>query len=216
MGQVFRPSINTIAKVSIPAVLLILGGLLTVLVIVPRSPWVRGQKVPVEQPIQFSHKHHVGDVGVDCRYCHTSVETSSYAGIPSTNICMNCHSQIWSDSPTLQVVRDSYENDVPLNWNLVHKVPDYAFFNHSIHVAKGMGCTTCHGPVGDMPVVWKGGTLLMEWCLQCHRNPEKYVRPQEAVFDPTWQPPANQAEIGRQLVVQYNIEAKLDCYVCHR
>jgi hypothetical protein len=127
------------------------------------------------QPVPFSHKHHVSGIGIDCRYCHTSVEESSFAGIPPTKTCMNCHSQVWADSPTLEPVRTSFREDRSLEWTRVNDLPDFVYFDHSIHVRRGVACTTCHGPVDQMPMTWRENTLFMEWCLECHRHPERYL-----------------------------------------
>jgi hypothetical protein len=166
--------------------------------------------------VPFSHQHHVGGMGVDCRYCHTSVETSATAGIPPTKTCMNCHSQIWSQSPTLEPVRASFRTGQSIEWTRVHDLPDFAYFNHSAHVSKGVGCTTCHGPVDRMPLMWQYSSLQMEWCLDCHRAPERYVRPKEEVFSVSWQPPADQIEKGRALVQAYGIRTRTSCSTCHR
>jgi NAD-dependent SIR2 family protein deacetylase len=170
------------------------------------------------QPVPFSHKHHVSGLGIDCRYCHTAVEQSAFAGIPSTSTCMNCHSQIWTNSPMLEPVRESYRTGQPLRWTRVHNLAEFAYFNHSIHVNKGVGCATCHGPVDQMPLIAQQESLLMEWCLDCHRNPEQYLRPREEVFNMSWTAPANQSELGLELVRKYNVrtEQLTDCSVCHR
>src|SRR4029077_5862768 len=157
------------------------------------------------------HKHHVGDDGIDCRYCHTSVETAASAGMPSTNTCMNCHKQIWADSTYLEPVRASFRTGKPIEWIRVHDLPDYAYFNHSIHVNKGVGCSTCHGRVDQMPIAYQASTLQMEWCLGCHRAPEKFVRPRERVFDMNWRPEnKTDADLleGTSLVAKYKIQDK--------
>jgi hypothetical protein len=161
----------------------------------------------------------VSELGIDCRYCHTTVETSAFAGIPPTQTCMTCHSQIWTSADMLEPVRASYRTNKSLAWTRVNSVPDFVYFNHSIHVKKGVGCTTCHGPIGEMPLTWRAETLYMRWCLDCHRAPERYVRRREDVFKADYKPPANQLELGRQLVFEYNIKPVKqleDCYVCHR
>ena len=137
-----------------------------------------------QQPVPFSHKHHAGELGIDCRYCHTSVEKSSFAGLPPTQTCMTCHSQIWTNASMLEPVRASYRDDKSIAWTRVNALPDFVYFDHSIHVSKGVGCTTCHGPIAEMPLTWTAGTLYMQWCLECHREPEKYVRPKSEVFNP--------------------------------
>jgi len=216
MAQIFRPSANTIAKLSLVGLIAVLGGLGWFATEFSRSDYVTDVGVPKEQPVPFSHKHHVGDVGIDCRYCHTSVETSAFAGIPPTETCMGCHSQIFTDSPMLEPVRASFRDGTPLHWTRIHELPDYVFFNHSIHVHKGVGCSTCHGRVDQMPLMWRASRLQMEWCLECHRAPERFVRPRDQVFNMEWQPPADQQEAGRKLVQQYAIQKLTDCYTCHR
>jgi hypothetical protein len=169
-----------------------------------------------EQPVPFSHKHHVSGLGIDCRYCHTAVETSSFAGIPPTETCMSCHSQIWFDSPMLEPVRASFQTGRALHWTRVHDLPDFVYFNHSIHLEKGVGCSTCHGRVDQMPLTLAEHSLLMEWCLDCHRMPERFVRPRGYIFRMDWTPPANQLTLGRRLVKEYGIRKLTDCYTCHR
>jgi hypothetical protein len=216
MAQIFRPSANTLAKLSILGLLIIVAGLGWFVTEFSRSDYVTEVGVPREQPVPFSHKHHVGDVGIDCRYCHTSVETSAFAGIPPTETCMGCHSQLFADSPMLEPVRASFRNGTPLRWTRVYDLPDYVYFNHSIHIHKGVGCSTCHGQVDKMPLMWRASRLQMEWCLECHRAPERFVRPRDQVFSMEWQPPADQQEVGRKLVQEYKIQKLTDCYTCHR
>jgi hypothetical protein len=171
----------------------------------------------VEQPVPFSHKHHVGDDGIDCRYCHSSVETSTFAGIPPLSTCMTCHSQLYTDTAALKPVVDSWRHGVALHWQRVHQLPDFVYFNHSIHVAKGVGCVTCHGRVDRMPLTWRAKPLSMQWCLDCHRAPQKYLRPRDKVFDMAWQA-KDQAALGMALVRRYRIDTRRlsDCSVCHR
>jgi hypothetical protein len=216
MPQIFHRSANTLARVSIAGVLLLAGGLTGLLMILGRSSYVTRANEFIEQPLQFSHAHHVGDDGIDCRYCHTSVETASFAGIPPTKTCMNCHSQIWAQSPTLEPVRASLRTDTSLEWVKVHDLPDFAYFNHSAHVNKGVGCSTCHGRVDQMPLVWQEKSLQMEWCLECHRNPERFLRPKSEVYNIAYEPPANQLELGRTLVKDYNVKPQVTCSTCHR
>ena len=222
MPQIFHHSTNTLAKLSIFGAIFIIGAALWVVAEINRSSYNTGAFIEREQPVQFSHKHHVGDDGIDCRYCHTAVETSSTAGLPSTQTCMNCHAQIWNDSPYLAPVFESWRTGRPIAWQRVHDLPDFVFFNHSIHVAKGVGCATCHGQVDDMPLVWQEASLQMEWCLQCHRNPAPNLRPQDQVFNMNWQPPANQQErlaLQQRLAQEYNIRSAAiltSCSTCHR
>jgi hypothetical protein len=216
MAQIFRPSANTLARVSLAAVLLVLGGSGWFLYQFYRSDYVTGVGMPKDQPIPFSHKHHVSDVGIDCRYCHTSVETSAFAGIPPSETCMSCHAQLFSDSPMLEPLRASFRENKPLRWTRVNNVPDYVYFNHSIHVNKGVGCASCHGEVDWMPLMWQAKSLYMEWCLECHRAPERFVRPRDQVFNMEYRPPSDQLELGRRLVREYKIHKMTDCYTCHR
>jgi hypothetical protein len=170
------------------------------------------------QPVPFSHLHHVRQLGIECRYCHTSVEESSFAGIPPTETCMTCHSQVWTEAALLEPVRASFRTGEPLQWNRVNNVSDFVYFNHSIHVNKGIGCETCHGEVDRMPLTWKSKTLFMEWCLECHRQPEKFIRPAEKVFTMGYGLPANHDQLAQQLVADYGIEVGRldDCSICHR
>jgi hypothetical protein len=216
MPQIFHRSANTLSKVSFAGILLLVGGLIGLAMLLGRSSYVTRAQEYVEQPVQFSHLHHVLDDGIDCRYCHTSVETSSFAGIPPTKTCMNCHSQIWQSAPILEPVRASFREDRPMQWIRVHDLPDFAYFNHSIHVKKGTGCETCHGRVDRMPLMRQESSLQMEWCLDCHRNPQNYVRPREEVFTMGYRPPKPQSELGPELVAKYNIKPSTDCSTCHR
>ena len=190
MPQLFRPSANSMVKVTLlaaagtPLLLLFLAEPYS------RSPFNTKRDVALDQPVPFSHEHHIDQLGIDCRYCHTTVEKSPEAGFPSTEVCMSCHSQIWTNSPLLEPVRQSYEQNTPLRWVRVVDSPDFVFFNHSIHIARGVQCNTCHGPVQNMPITWKGNNLEMAWCLTCHRAPEKYLyrdpkskSPRQQVFD---------------------------------
>jgi hypothetical protein len=217
--QIFHQSTNTIARVSIFGAVFIGAAVLWILLEFNRSSYYTQAWVARPQPVQFSHKHHVGDDGIDCRYCHTSVETSASAGLPSTKTCMNCHSQIWANSPYLEPVRASFREDKPIEWVRVHDLPDFAYFNHSIHVNKGVGCSTCHGQVDNMPLMYQVASLQMEWCVQCHRNPEAVLRKKEDIFNMQWQPPADQAKVGAELAKSYNIRSTAvltSCSTCHR
>ncbi len=192
MAQIFKPSANTVIRTVLFLVATgpgILGYLLSAY---SRSPYNTKVGVPMDQPIPFSHRHHAYELGIDCRNCHTSVEKSSFAGLPSTETCMQCHSQIWTNSPLLEPLRKSYETGVPLKWKVVNRVPDFVYFNHSIHVNRGINCNQCHGPVQQMHMTWKGNSFEMIWCLNCHREPEKFLyqddsrpglTPREQVFN---------------------------------
>jgi Cytochrome c7 and related cytochrome c len=219
MSQIFPRSANALARASLIGALTLIAFLGWVVLTLMRSSWVTKQNEFVEQPLQFSHMHHVGGVGLDCRYCHTSVEKSSFAGIPPTKTCMNCHSQIWTNAPILEPVRASFRNDTPLTWIRVNDLPDFVYFNHQIHVHQGVGCATCHGPVDKMPLMYQAQSLQMEWCLDCHKAPEKYLRPRDQVFNMAYQPPPNQLALGLQLKTEYNVagvEHMTSCSTCHR
>lgn len=216
MSQIFPRSANSYARGSIIGVAILLGVLWFTFDSFSRSPYVTRANTVREQPVQFSHQHHAGGLGIDCRYCHTTVETSTSAGIPPTKTCMNCHSQIWLTSPYLEIVRASFRDNKPLQWMRVHDLPDFVYFNHSVHVKKGVGCATCHGRVDRMPLLYQQATLQMGWCLDCHRHPERYVRPREAVTQMDYRAPANQIEVGRKLVQEYQIQSLTSCSTCHR
>ena len=217
MAQVFPKTANEFARAS-----LIVGGLVAATVlgsfffVWPRSSYMTRQREAREQPVPFYHMHHVGGMGIDCRYCHTSVDKSATAGIPPTKTCMNCHSQIFKESPTLEPVRASFRNGTAIEWVKVHDLPDFVYFNHSAHVNKGVGCTTCHGPVGKMAYIWQEKSLLMEWCLDCHRQPEKYLRPRSEVYSLSYEPPAGQLALGRRLAAEYKVKTSTSCSTCHR
>ncbi len=216
MTEPFRPLANTIFK------LILLGGAsalafsLWMGYLVARSPYEMRQGVPREQPLQFSHKHHVGDLGLDCRYCHGAVEDSWFADIPPTTTCLHCHSQLWAASPALAPVHESYRTNRSIQWTQVYALPDYVYFNHSVHVHKGIGCSSCHGRVDEMPLTWQSPRLTMAWCLDCHRNPEQYVRPKSEVFNIQYKRPADQLALGKRLVRDYHIQRLTSCSYCHR
>jgi hypothetical protein len=193
MAQVFKPSANSVAAVSLLGIGLGVPGVWLALAGLSRSPANTKVDVSINQPVPFSHSHHAWELGIDCRYCHTSVEKSPFAGLPSTETCMSCHSQIWTNSPLLEPVRQSFETGQPIQWNLVNTVPQFVYFNHSIHIARGINCNVCHGPVNNMNITWRGNSFQMAWCLQCHRAPERYLydikpneEPRQQVFDLYW------------------------------
>ena len=216
MPQIFHRSANTLSRATIFGAVFVIAALGLVAYEVQGSPYVTYAGVRKPQPVPFSHQHHVAGLGIDCRYCHTSVEKSSFAGLPPTQTCMTCHSQIWTNAPMLEPVRASYRDDKSIAWTRVNALPDFVYFDHSIHVSKGIGCTTCHGQVAEMPLTWKANTLYMEWCLDCHRAPEKYVREKSKVFDPGYVTPSNQLELGAKLVKEYKIHSLTNCSTCHR
>src|SRR5689334_13066009 len=230
--QIFHRSTNTLSRASIYGAVFIVAGLGYALMQLQRSPYITDAGVVKPQPVAFSHQHHVTGLGIDCRYCHTSVEQSSFAGIPPTRTCMNCHSQIWTNAKLLEPVRASYRSGESLRWTRVNQLPDFVYFNHSIHINKGVGCNTCHGPVDQMPMMYQYASLQMEWCLDCHRAPEKYLRPRDQVFNMDYLQPGrdqvvkingrefkDQIELGTYLKTTYNVRSVRDitsCNTCHR
>ena len=222
MAQLFSPRANIHSRVIIFGTVAFVCGLGWATSAIYWSPYTTYVNVAFEQPVPFSHKHHVSEDGIDCRYCHTSVEKSAFAGMPSTETCMTCHSQIWTDAEMLAPVRTSLATNMPLKWNRVHDLPDYVYFNHSVHVTKGIGCSTCHGRVDQMPLIRKTQTLYMKWCLDCHRDPKQYIRPRDKIYDMTWSSPsgAEDREVEAvKLVTQYHVDTSgrlSNCGICHR
>ncbi|MFQ5525631.1 MAG: cytochrome c3 family protein [Thermoanaerobaculia bacterium] len=219
MPQIFHRSTNTISRVTLFGAVFLVGALGWVFAELDRSSYNTGQGVVIKQPVPFSHDHHTAALGIDCRYCHSSVENAASAGIPATATCMNCHKQIWADSPMLEPVRQSFADREPIRWERIHDLPDFVYFDHSIHASKGIGCATCHGRVDEMPLIYQAESLQMEWCLKCHRQPELFVRPREELVNMSWTAPGGrpgQRQLGQELVAEYNIQSKLNCSVCHR
>jgi hypothetical protein len=216
MAQIFHRSTNTISRVSIYGAVILIAILGYVANVVNQTSYVTEVHNARPQPVPFSHKHHVGELGLDCRYCHSSVEVSSSAGMPPTQTCMACHSQIWTNAAILEPVRASYRDSTPIAWTRVNALPDFVYFNHSIHVAKGVGCTTCHGPVGEMNITWREQSLYMRWCLDCHNAPEKYLRPRSEVFNAFYKPPSDQEALGNRLMSEYKVQKLTTCTTCHR
>jgi hypothetical protein len=219
LPQIFGPRADAYTRwlflgVVLGAIFVVVGGALWL-----RSSFVTDTGRPIAQVVPFSHAHHVGALGIDCRYCHTSVETSAFAGLPATEVCMTCHSQIWTNAAMLAPVRKSFASGQPLAWNRVNSVGDFVYFNHAIHVNKGVACVTCHGQVDRMPLMQRENPMQMEWCLGCHRNPAPNLRPKDAVFDPEWKPPMGDVAAMHQVLMNdYHIDPRrlTDCYVCHR
>ena len=217
--QLFAPGADAVFRLALLLFVTTIFGALLVTAGFSTSSYVTRVGVAPDQPVPFSHKHHSGELGIDCRYCHQSVEHLATAGIPPTWTCMTCHSQIWKSSPMLEPVRASLKGDTPLVWTRVNRLPDYVYYNHSIHIAKGIGCSSCHGNMTAMQLTAKANAFEMSFCLNCHRHPEKYVRPQSEIYNMAWSPPSDQSEVGTALVKQYHIgtPAKLtDCSICHR
>jgi Cytochrome c7 and related cytochrome c len=232
MSQIFHHSTNVLSRLSIYGGVFIVALLGAALYGIELSPWYTDVNVSREQPVPFSHKHHAGELGIDCRYCHTSVENSSFAGIPPTKTCMNCHSQIWLGAPLLEPVRESFRTGKSLVWTRANDLPDFVYFDHSIHINKGVGCNTCHGPVDRMPLMFNYASLQMEWCLDCHRDPGKNLRPRDQVFNMRYEQPSSdkplmldgklytdQLSLGTDLVKKYHLRTVTDitsCSTCHR
>ena len=220
MAQLFHRGANNIAKASL--VMAVLLGIVAFFIysLFVRSSYMTGRYVEKQQPVQFSHRHHVGDDGIDCRYCHTTVETSASAGVPPTQTCMNCHNELFSDQPYLEVVRESFKDNKPIEWERVHDLPGFAYFDHSIHIAKGVGCASCHGDVANMAAVYQENTLQMEWCLSCHRDPAPNIRPESEIFNTSWNPkditPEQQKEVDKKIKNLRSKELLTSCSTCHR
>jgi cytochrome c peroxidase len=232
MPQIFHRRSNSVARASVLVVVLLIIFSAWGLHAVFWSPLVTKVDMPQTQPVMFSHEHHASGLGIDCRYCHTSVEKSSFAGMPPTETCLTCHSQIWTQAPLLAPVRESLATHQPIRWNRVHDLPDFVYFDHSIHINKGVGCNTCHGPVDRMPLMYNYASLQMEWCIECHRAPEKNLRPREQVFNMRYLQPTkdlpvvadgqtftDQLSLGKHLVKEYKLRSVMDitsCSTCHR
>ena len=217
MPQIFGKSANWLANVSIVGGGLTVALLLGILLNINRLDYVSEVGIAKDQPVPFSHKHHVTGMGIDCRYCHTTVEVSAFAGIPPTETCMSCHSMIWTEAPILEPVRASFRDGESLQWTRIHDLPDFVYFKHNIHISKGIGCDSCHGPVDQMPLMYKENTLNMEWCLECHRAPENHIRPRSEVFNMQYSPPSDQQTLGKKLVAEYGVQTSqiTDCSICH-
>ena len=219
MPQIFHYSANDWARASIVGVGCLVAFVAWAGYTINRGSYETRKMEAREQPVPFSHAHHVGALGIDCRYCHTTVEESSFANIPPTKTCINCHSQIWNTSPTLEPVRASYRTGDSVEWTRVHDLPDFVYFNHSIHVRKGVGCESCHGRVDQMPLMWKANTLEMSWCLDCHRNTQRVLRPLDQITTMGYVPNGDQEEIGRRLQAEYHtpdVRLLTSCSTCHR
>jgi hypothetical protein len=218
MAQLFRPGADTIARVVLLAIVISPFAGVALAYALRLSPYATDQNLTLDQPVPFSHKHHVGDLGIDCRYCHTSVETAPFASLPSSATCMTCHSQIWTNAALLAPVRDSYARNIPLRWNKVHRLADYVYFDHSVHVAKGVPCSACHGPVHEMALMRQAQPLTMQWCLSCHRDPGPHLAPRDKEFDPAWTPADDPLHDARAYLARYHVHTAhlTDCSVCHR
>lgn len=217
MAQIFSRAYNTIAPAVLVGAVLLLSLLGVCVYVVIWSPYRTQVKIPVTQPVPFSHQHHVGGLGIDCRYCHTGVEKGAFAGVPPTHTCMTCHSQLWTEAPLLAPVRESLITGTPLRWKRINNVPDYVYFDHHIHVQKGVGCVSCHGRVDEMPLTWKTETLYMKWCLDCHRQPKSALRDPKQVFNMAAPSPTRQEGMRRMREQDVRPARFLvDCSNCHR
>ncbi len=218
MPQVFRPFADSVARVILLTILILPFAAIGLAYGVMWSPYITGENLTWDQPVPFSHEHHIGKLGLDCRYCHSSVEKSVFASVPPTHTCMTCHSQLFTNTRMLSPVRYSLAERKPIHWNRVHRLPAYVYFDHSVHISKGIGCSTCHGRVDAMPLVRQTRPLTMAWCLSCHRNPTANLRPLSEIFNMDWKPPADQDAQGRSLVEKYHIKTVhlSNCSVCHR
>ncbi len=219
MRQLFAPGADAIFR------LIILSGIGLVLLVslvlfgLAYSDYAGAVGLAPVQPVPFSHKHHSGELGLDCRNCHQSVEVQATAGLPPTHTCMTCHSQIWTGSDMLAPVRESLAKNAPLQWARVNRLPDYVYFNHSIHVSKGVGCSSCHGAMDRMQLTFPAKSFTMSFCITCHRAPQNYLRPAAEIWNMEWSPPSDQKALGTALVEQHHIAgaARLtDCSICHR
>jgi hypothetical protein len=222
MSQIFHPRIRIYWKIVVILTVSILVMIGVTAESLKYSDYIVEERVPIAQPIAFSHKHHVGELAIDCRYCHSTVEKASFAGMPPTHTCMTCHSQLWSQSEMLEPVRRSYKTGAPIHWERVTRMPDYVYFDHSVHVNNGVGCASCHGKINEMPITWRARSFYMEDCLSCHRNPGPELRPKDQIFNLNWKPPTEQKTrqiLARKLLKDYKIKPPgrlVDCYVCHR
>lgn len=216
MPPLFPPWVDHAVRAALVALaVIVLGGPIFLMAWV-RTPYITGRGIPFDQPVPFDHRHHVRDDGIDCRYCHTWVTRSATAGIPATEVCLNCHSQIWNNSPLLEPVWRSFTTDRPIRWVRVTRLPDFVYFNHSAHTTNGIGCETCHGRIDLMARVYQAAPLTMGWCLDCHRAPERYIRPRAELTTMGWQPPEPQAQLGASLMREYAVRSLTNCSTCHR
>ena len=217
MAAIFRPRSTLIGRTILLALGLVTAAAVAWWLLAPRTDWARRVGFTIDQPVPFSHQHHVAGLGIDCRFCHTAVEVSAKAGLPPTWTCMTCHSQIWTNADLLAPVRQSLAEDKSLVWGRVNNLPDYVYFNHSIHIAKGVGCSSCHGRVDEMPLTYKAQSLTMEFCVSCHQNPGPQLRPASEVYNMDWHR-TDGTPSPAALLAQYGIPNRTltDCSICHR
>lgn len=219
MAQIFTPQADSIFRLSIAGAVVVIVGAFVAAEAIAHSDYVTGYDLVQPQPVPFSHKHHAGELGIDCRFCHASVERAANAGMPSTHVCMTCHSQVWTSAAMLAPVRDSMASDQPIFWHRVYGLAEYVYFDHSVHIHNGIGCSTCHGDLDRMQMTRNATGFSMDFCMNCHTAPWRNLRPKNRLWDMQWRPPANQATLGRQLIKQYHIDLSgrlTDCSTCHR
>jgi hypothetical protein len=214
MAALFPPWSNTATTVALGALGVVIVAALATPMIYARSPYATGQEAPLLQPIAFDHRHHVRDDGIDCLYCHEGAERSPYAGVPAADRCLGCHNQIWNDSELIAPLRASATTGAAIRWRRVHSLPDFVYFDHSIHVNRGIGCVSCHGRIDEMAAVHQTGRLTMSWCLDCHRDPVPHLRPRDQITSMTWTPesPAQQPALANE----YRTRRLTHCSTCHR
>ena len=215
MAQLFPKRANAVPRLLLTGLGLFLVALVAVIWYY-FSPWYTDVGYAPVQPVPYSHKQHVGDIGMDCRYCHTGVEKSATAMVPPTQTCMNCHTLVKPSSKKLVALKQSWDTRMPMEWVRVHKLPDYAYFDHSAHLRAGVGCESCHGTVSEMDVVTQMQPLSMGWCLECHRNPEAHLRPQSAITAMRWKAPPDQAAFAARVIKELNLRPPTNCSGCHR
>jgi hypothetical protein len=218
MTQIFSPVADTWLRLFLLGFVAVLAGGTAGLIGFARSAYITDTQIRPAQPVPFSHRHHAGELGIDCRYCHSGVETGPRAGLPPTETCMTCHSQIWTGSTMLASVRQSLANNTPIQWTRVAKLPDYVFFRHDVHIAKGVGCVSCHGRIDKMALSYREKSFTMDFCLDCHRDPVPQLRPQDRITDMSWMPPKDARAAGAAIAAHENIRLGelTHCYVCHR
>ncbi len=216
MRPLFSPAADTLFRLCLFVAASGVVGIPIAMMLWVRTPYVTKEDVPVDQPIQFDHRHHVRDEGIDCLYCHYEATRSKYAGVPPTAVCMNCHSQVWQRAGRLEPVRASAFDGQPLHWRRVHQLPEFVYFDHSAHVTHGVGCVECHGRIDLMPEVHAVAPLTMQWCLDCHRDPAARLRPASEITDMEWSPSRPREEIGAEIRAALHIEPPVECTGCHR
>jgi hypothetical protein len=216
MSALFSPRANGLFTLVLVLLAGGAAGTLGALMVYARTPYGTGEQEPIAQPVQFDHRHHVQDDLIDCRYCHDTVDRAPSAGIPPTELCLNCHAQVWNKSPLLDLVRASWFANQPIQWTRVHRLPGFVYFNHAIHVNKGVGCVECHGRVDQLAAIEQTKPLSMGWCLDCHRDPYPHLRPKEEVTNMAWTPPGDPVALGKELARKYDVKPRTNCYTCHR